>query len=96
MSFRHTQDPVPKRLLDHPELPGYVSDGAVLVDDESRSIPAELLRIPTSPAGRRRLFIGHCWHGYLLFEVSGQRGDGHSDFLGIFGERAVGDGCQAL
>jgi hypothetical protein len=23
------------------------------------------------------LLLGHCWHDYLLIEVSGQRGDGH-------------------
>ncbi|MGO9560573.1 MAG: hypothetical protein ACLPYW_15995, partial [Acidimicrobiales bacterium] len=28
------------------------------------------------PAGRLSLLFGHCWHDYLLFEVSGQRGDG--------------------
>ena len=30
------------------------------------------------PAARLSLLFGHCWHDYLLCEVSGQRGDGQS------------------
>jgi hypothetical protein len=67
-------DPIAERLLDNAELSRDVGHGAFLVDDQGSCVPAELLWVPTSSPDRRRLLFGHCWHDYLLFEVSGQRG----------------------
>ncbi len=71
--------PVAERLLDDAELSGHVRDRAVLVDHQGRRVSTELLWIPTPTPrrlGRFGFLLGHRWHDYLLFEVSGQRGDG--------------------
>jgi hypothetical protein len=45
-------------------------------DHERRGVAPELLR-PAASWRRRGLLFGHRCHDYLLFEVSGQRGNGH-------------------
>src|SRR5664280_1578377 len=73
-----SEESVAQGLLDDAELLGHVSHGPLLVDDQGCRVTTELLRISPWPAGRRRLDFGHYWHDYLLFEVSGQWGDGQN------------------
>ncbi|MGA8725553.1 MAG: hypothetical protein WB565_10960, partial [Acidimicrobiales bacterium] len=49
---------------------------------------------PTSASRRHRLLIGHCWHDYLLFEVSCQRGDGQPN-SGAFSGRSDSSVAQS-
>ncbi len=82
-------DPVAQGLLDQAKFLRHVGDGALLLNDQGCRVLAELRQVSPSPPGRRRLFFGYYWPGYLLFEVSGHWGMLKMGFSGPTGiERA--------
>jgi hypothetical protein len=71
--------PVAERLLVHPKRPRHVGHGALLVNDQSGRVSAELFGITATALSRDPWFYIHNLHLYLLYEVSGKWGEGHVD-----------------